>query len=127
MKLRLAQLAEDVARRDVTIGWITGAGITAIRALTLFAALQAPLPVDWLLLLQVAAQFVLAGVFSYFIYRRHVWASIALSALWALGYFSSWFVSGRIVPPLGLIGLLVWYGLYRAVRGTRALAKQSPI
>ena len=71
---------------------------------------------------QLLIQVLLAAGFTFGVYRRSALAAIALAVLYGLGYFYSWFLSERLMPPLALIGILIWYGLYRGIRGTRALA-----
>lgn len=112
----------DAAQRDVTIGWLTGAFLTLLRAVALVGFIVATGSRDWLLGGQLAVQVVLAALFSLGVRQRRPSAAIALAVLYGLGYFYSWWLSGRLLPPLALIGVLLWYGLYSGIRGTRAFA-----
>lgn len=125
MDLRVRKIAIDAAEWDIRIGWGTGAAIVVLRALALLGVFSSKAPTDWVLFAEVVVQLVLAAVFTYGVYRRLRWAAIGLLVIWGLGYFYSWYVLGRVLPPLGLIGLLVWYGLYRGVRGASFLARQQ--
>jgi len=120
MNQRALRFAIDSAERDVRVGWGTGAGIVALRAVALIAFLAGETAVGWPVLAQVLVQLVLAAAFTYGVYRRHIWAAIGLLIVWGLGYFYSWHALGRLLPPLGVFGLLVWYGLYRGIRGVRS-------
>ena len=126
MDLRVRKIAIDAAEWDICIGWGTGAVIVVLRALALLGVLSSDSPMHWVLFAEVAVQLTLAAVFTYGLYRRHRWAAIGLLVVWGVGYFYSWYVLGRVLPPLGVIGLLVWYGLYRGIRGANFLATQQP-
>ncbi len=125
MDLRVRKLAIDAAEWDVLIGWGTGVAIVVLRSLALLGVLSSESPTDWVVFAEVAVQLVLAAVFTYGVYRRHRWAAIGLLVIWGVGYFYSWYMLGRVLPPLGLIGLLIWYGLYRGLRGASFLARQQ--
>ena len=103
------------------IGWGTGIALTLLRAALFIGFINSP-PRDWSLFTQIAAQLLLTVAFTVGVYRRRTWAAIGLLVVWAIGYFYSWAMSGRRIPPLALIGILIWYGLYRGLRGTRKLA-----
>jgi hypothetical protein len=125
MDLRTRKIALDVAEWDVTIGWSTGVFLTLLRAVAFIGFVLAAAPKDWILGIQILVQLLLVAAFTFGVYRRHSWAAIALAVLYGIGYFYSWALSGRILPPLVLIGVLIWYGLYRGIRGTRALAARK--
>ena len=122
MDLRARKAEVDRAERDIQIGWGTGIGIVLLRAMVLIGFFVGETPLELGLLAQLGAQLLLAAAFAYGVYRRHAWAAVGLLLLWGLGYFYSWYMLGRVLPPLGIIGVLVWYGLYRGLRGVRALA-----
>ena len=122
MDQRSHKLAIDAAEWDVVIGWSAGIAVVALRAFALLTTIFSSALVDRGILAQIAVQLVLAAIFTYFVYRRRVWAAIALLVVWGVPYFYSWYAVGRMLPPLGIIGILVWYGLYRGLRGVRALA-----
>ena len=103
------------------IGWGTGIALTLLRTVLLIGFLNSSAR-DWSLFVQLAFQLLLSAAFTAGAYRRQVWAAIGLLVIWGIGYLYSWAVSGRLIPPLALIGILVWYGLYRGLRGTRKLA-----
>jgi hypothetical protein len=118
---RAHKLMLDAAEWDVQIGWGTGTALTLLRAVLLIGFLTSS-PRDWSLFVQIAVQLLLSGAFTVGVYRRHGWAATGLLVTWGIGYFYSWAMSGRLIPPLALIGILIWYGLYRGLRGTRKLA-----
>ena len=127
MDQRAHKVVIDAAEFDVTIGWSTGVGIVLLRCLVLSGFFFSPAPLDLWLLTQVGLQLTLAAWFTYAVYRRRSWGAIGLLVVWGIGFFYSWYAIGRVIPPLGLLGFLVWYGLYRGARGTRVLAKQTAI
>ena len=110
----------DAAEFDVTMGWTTGVFMTLLRAVAVVAFLVAADSAGWQLGAQLGVQTLLAAGLTYGVYRRRPVAAMALAALYGLGYFYCWYLSARPMPPLALIGILIWYGLFR--RGTRALA-----
>ncbi len=116
----IARLAADAADRDIMIGWCTGIILTLLRALAVLGIAISPEPVDAFLAAQVVVQAVLAGALTYGVYRQSVSAAVGLFALWAIGFLYSWAVSARLLPPLGILGILLGYGVYRGIRGTRA-------
>jgi hypothetical protein len=126
MDQRAHRLARDAAEWDVVIGWSTGIGIVIIRLIFLGALIVGGLIVPWIVV-QVAVQLLLAAALTYGIYRRNQWAAVGLLIVWGIPYFSSWYASGRVLPPLGIIGILVWYGLYRGYRGVRALTGRQEV
>ena len=121
MDQRAHKLVLDAAEWDVKIGWGTGAALTLLRGVMLIGFLNSS-PRDWSFFVQIAVQLLLSGAFTVGVYRRRTWAAIGLLVIWGIGYFYSWVASGRLIPPLALIGILIWYGLYRGLRGTRRLA-----
>jgi hypothetical protein len=118
---RARKLVFDAAEWDVKIGWGTGVFLTLLRVVAFIGFVLADAPKDWFFGAQILVQLLLAAAFTFGVYRRHSWAAIALAVLYGVAYFYSWVLSGRILPPLVLIGVLIWYGLYRGIRGTRAL------
>ena len=124
MDQRAHKFVIDAAETDLRIGWGTGAVIVLLRAVVLAGFLAADAPVDLAALAWVVVQLVLAAAFTFGLYRGHAWAAVGLLVAWGVGYVYSWDALGRLLPPLGLIGVLVWYGLYRGRRGARALAAQ---
>jgi hypothetical protein len=127
MNPRAHKIVRDAAEVDVTIGWGTGAFLTLLRAVALVGFVLAAAERDWVLGIQILVQFLLAAAFTFGVYRRNVWAAVALAVLYGVGYFYSWALSGRAMPPLALIGILIWYGLYRGIRGTRSLAAAKSV
>ena len=125
MDQRAKREALAEASLDVHMGLLAGGGIVVLRALALAALLSGDGPADWSVVVQVLVQLVLAAVFSYGLYRRQLWAAVGLLVVWGVGFFYSWIAMGRMVPPLGLIGILIWYGLYRGFRGVRLLAAHA--
>jgi len=121
MDQRAHKLILDATEWDVKIGWGTGTALTLLRAVLLIGLVNSS-PRDWSLFIQIAVQLLFTGAFTVGVYRRQTWAAIGLLVVWGIGYFYSWAVSGRLIPPLALIGILIWYGLYRGLRGTRKLA-----
>jgi hypothetical protein len=121
MDQRVQKLMLDAAEWDVKIGWGTGIGLTLLRTTLLIGFINSS-PRDWSLFTQIAVQLLLTVAFTVGVYRRSTWAAIGLLVVWGIGYFYSWAASGRPIPPLALIGILIWYGLYRGLRGTRKLA-----
>ena len=96
-------------------------GRQSMSVLATIGALQAPPPTDWLTMAITVGRLALSSVLTYLVYLRRPPAAIALIVLWGASYFYSWVMAGWARPPLGLIGLLIWYGLYRGARGTRSL------
>jgi hypothetical protein len=115
----------DAAEWDVVIGWSTGIAVVALRAFVLVGIAVSDATVPGILVAQVIVQVVLAAALAYGTYRRHRGAAIGQLVLWGLNYAYSWYALGRLLPPLGIIGLLVCYGLYRGVRGTQALTERQ--
>ena len=54
-----------------------------------------------------------------------MWGPVGQLALWGLRYFGSWYLSHRLLPPLGIIGLIVWYGFYWGLGGVREARAQA--
>jgi hypothetical protein len=121
MDQRAHKLAVDAAEWDAKIGWMTGVFLTLLRVVALIGFVVADGPRATSLGLMILAQTLLAAVFTFGVWQRRPSAAIALAVLYGVGYLYSWFISARLLPPLALIGVLLWYGLYRGIRGTRAL------
>jgi hypothetical protein len=124
MNLRTEKAAVDAAEMNVLFGLIAAAAIASLRALALYDILVAAGPIDLFLLVQHAVAFVLVLALAYGVYHHWPAAAIGLLVVWGLGYFHSWYLLGRLLPPLGVIGLLIWFGLYRGLRGTHFLARR---
>lgn len=122
MDQRARRLSIDAAEWDLRIGWLTGAGISALRGFAVSAMLLGSAPLDAPLLAQLVVQLLLALLFTFGVYRGRVSAAVGLMVLWGVGYVYGWYAMGRLLPPLGLVGIAIWYGLYRGLRGARALA-----
>jgi hypothetical protein len=75
---------------------------------------------------QLVALIVIASGLTYGLYRKHFGSALALFALWAITLGYSWWQSGRWIPPLGLIGILIGVGLFQGVRGTNAYRILGP-
>jgi hypothetical protein len=124
MSLRIERIAADAAEMDVLYGIIAGVSVAILRALGIVGVLAADGPTLYPLLVENVIVFALVVLFTYGVYRQRSSAAIALAVLFAIIYFYSWYLLQKAIPPLGLIGLLIWYGLYRGIRGTRFLTRR---
>lgn len=121
MKRIARKLAVRAASRDVAFGIATGVALTCDRLITFVVfARNSPAPASWLggALL---AECVVYAVCTFGIYRRSEAAAAALAGLYVLRLAFVWYVSGRALPPISLITLIVGFGLYRGIRGTSEL------
>jgi len=107
------------------VGVLGGIAIAGLRLVALAAMLAGPSPFPSGFAAQLIVELALIALFTFNLYRGKPWGAIALTVLWGIGYFYAWALSGRGLPPLVLIGILIWYALYRGIRGTRALASAS--
>jgi hypothetical protein len=112
---------EDHIDRDIQFACGTGVGLIALRLFGVgvllwmagFKALGSRATA------QVAIEIVLVGLFTYGTYHRRMWGPIGQLALWAVTFFTGWYLRHSLVPPLGILGLIVWYGYYCGLRGVR--------
>ena len=125
MDERVAKAALDAAEWDIVLGVTAGAFLSLLRVIACINLFAGDGPRDWFFAAQLLVQTVLAMVCTVGVWRRRPVAAIALAVLYGLGYFFSWIASGRFMPPLALIGVLVWYGLYRGIRGTRLYHEEA--
>jgi hypothetical protein len=121
MDPRAHKTVVDSANWQVTIGWTAGVIFTLFRAVTLTALLLADTPPPMAVIAQLAIQAVLSAALTYGVYRSSFTAALALFTLWALGLIYAWVMSGRLLPPLGLIEVLLAIGLVEGIRGTLKL------
>src|SRR5262245_56859938 len=103
------------AETDVMIGSCTGLAIVILRVVVLLGILNGGSPIDWWVVSLVVVETALAGIFTFGVYRDRPWGAAGLLIIWCMGYFFSWYALGRVIPPLGIIGILVWVGLYRGM------------
>jgi hypothetical protein len=125
MDQRVHRIARDDASLDVSIALVAAAAIILLRTVVLLGLLFGDAAIDWWLLAEVLVQLALAIAFTYGLFLRRTWGAVGLLVVWGLGYFYSWYALGRVLPPLGIIGAGIWYGLYRGLRGVRVLARYA--
>ena len=121
MDLRAQRTVADSANWQVTIAWTTGIIVALVRAFALATVVLEDAPIGTVVLVWLTIEVVLTAALTYGIYRRSLAAAIGLFVLWAVGFVSAWVVNGRVLPPLGLIGVLFGIGLALGVRGTLTL------
>lgn len=107
--------------RDIQFACGTGVGVIAWRlfAIVLWFWTGGTNALDSLALAQLPVQVILVGLFTYGTYHRRMWGPIGQLAFWGMSYFAGWYFSHELVPPLGIIGPIVWYGFYCGLRGVR--------
>ena len=112
---------DDHIDRDIQFACGTGVGLIALRlfagGMLLWIGGRSSLGV--LATVQTSVEIVLVGLFTFGTYHRRMWGPIGQLALWAVTYFSGWYFRHGIIPPLGILGLIVWYGYYCGLRGVR--------
>jgi hypothetical protein len=121
MDPRAQRTVIDSANWQVTIGWTAGVVLSLFRAVTLATLVLADTPPAMAVIAQLAIEAVLSAALTFGVYRSSLAAALALFALWALGLIYAWVVSGRLLPPLGLIEVLMAIGLFQGIRGTLRL------
>jgi len=110
---------EDRIDRDIQFGCGTGVGLMAWCVFALVMLLVSPEPHKPVFATQVILEMALFGLFTYGLYHRKMWGAIGLLATWGILHFMNWYFRHSILPPLGIIGFVAWYGLYCGLRGVR--------
>jgi hypothetical protein len=117
---------EDRIDRDIQFACGTGVGLIAIRLFGLVMVfLTAGIgSLGVRPIAQVSIGIALVGLFTYGTYHRRMWGPVGQLALWGAGFFVGWYSSHGLVPPLGILSLVVWYGFYCGLRGVRDAREQ---
>ena len=112
---------EDRIDSDIQFACGTGVGLIALRLFGLvMVSLTAGIgSLGLRTVVQGSIEIALVGLFTYATYHRRMWGPVGQLALWGVGYCVGWYSSRALVPPLGIIGLVVWYGFYCGLRGVR--------
>jgi hypothetical protein len=125
MSRGMQRIVAQPAERDLRIGLGAAIFLAILRAFVLIASLGSDAPGSGVVAAQMTIELLAVAGCSYALFRRKIWGAIGLLVVWGVGYFYSWYAQPRLLPPLGIIGILVWYGLYRGLRGARALGKHA--
>ncbi len=128
MRFRLDRgLQQRAADSQVRLGLLAAAVYLILRALPVVAiALVRGSGESTGFVMQVTGAFIAASAFTYGLYRRHFVSALALFTLWAVGFAYGWVVSAAVIPPFGLIGILIGIGLFQGVRGTYPHRARTP-
>jgi hypothetical protein len=121
MNPRERKAAIDAAEWQILTGWSTDVLLTLLRLGFATALLVGDGSLGLRTLVMAAGEVLVTGALTFGVYRRRLAAGVGLFALWMLGWGYSWVVSGRLLPPLGLIGILAGVGLFQGMRGLLAL------
>jgi len=124
---------QDRIDSDIQFACGTGVGLIALR---LFGLVMAFLTggigsVGARTVAQGSIEIALVGLLTYGTYHRRMWGPVGQLALWGVGYFLGWYLSHSLVPPLGILGLVVWYGFTAGsgacgTRGSNAVPRSRP-
>jgi hypothetical protein len=121
MTARAERAAVDAATWYVTLGWTTGVLFTIMLAFTLVTLASsrgAPTIGNYAL---VVGGILLSAALTFGVYRRSTVAATGLFATWAAGWVYNGVINGKILPPFGIVGVLVGIGLVLGVWGTLSL------
>lgn len=110
--------SERIAQWQVLSGWFTAIAVLLARLSTVYLQLSRQ-SVEPVLLAQAILKSAILIVVVVF-YRRAEWPSYLLLAAWPVGFVYAWLAADASLPVLA-VGLLVGFGFFLGVRGTRTL------
>jgi hypothetical protein len=107
------------AEWEITVGQLTVAATLVARLATVYLQLTAVRSLDPI----VFGQAVLKSgilILVLVLYRRFVWPSLLMLAVWPIGFLYAWLGAPHATPPVLAVGLLVGVAFFIGAHGVRS-------
>ena len=110
------------AEREITAGRFTVAATLVARLITVYLQLRTATSLDPVLFGQAVLK---SGVLILVLvlYRRFVWPSHLMLAVWPIGFLYAWLGAPHAPAPVLALGILVGVGLLIGAHGIRSLRR----
>ena len=110
------------AEREITVGQLTVAATLVARLITIYMQLRAAGALDPILFGQAVLK---SGILILVLvlYRRFVWPSVVMLAVWPIGFLYAWLGAPHATPPVLAVGLVIGVGLFIGAHGVRSLRR----
>ena len=104
------------------MGQLTVAATLVARLITVYLQLTAAGALDPLLFGQAVLK---SGILILLLvsYRRFVWPSMLMLAVWPIGFGYAWLGPPHAAPPVLIVGLLIGVGFFIGAHGVRLLRR----
>ena len=110
------------AEWEITVGQLTVAATLVARLITVYLQLAASGSLNPILFGQAVLK---SGILILVLvlYRRYVWPSLLMVAVWPIGFVYAWLGAPHATPPVLAVGLLIGVGFLVGAYGVRSLRR----
>lgn len=110
------------AEWEITVGQLTVAATLVARLITIYLQLRAARSLDPILFGQAVLK---SGILILVLvlYRRFVWPSLLMLAVWPIGFLYAWLGAPHATAPVLALGLLIGLGFFLGAHGVRSLRR----
>lgn len=110
------------AEWEITVGQLTVAATLVARLVTVYLQLRAAGSLDMILFGQAALKSAVL-ILALVLYRRFVWPSLLMLAVWPIGFLYAWLGAPHATLPVLAVGLLSGIGFFIGAHGVRSLRR----
>lgn len=110
------------AEREITVGQLTVAATLVARLITVYLQLRAAGSLDAILFGQAVLKSGIV-ILVFVFYRRFVWPSLLVAAVWPIGFVYAWLGAPHATPLVLAVGLLIGAGFSIGAHGVHSLRR----